>query len=128
MKTARDVIKKKQLKPLTISQDATIQAALWVMSNKSMTALPVTKNDAIVGVVSKRDYLRKVSSKKIPAWSVKVNDVMTKDIITIDIDSSIKKCMELMKTNKIHHLVVKEKEKLVSVISIYNIFSLLPPK
>jgi len=81
----------------------------------------------LVGMISERDYVRKIASKKIPAWSVKIHEIMTKDVIMIDMDSSIADCMRLMTTNRIRHLPVMEGDKLTTIISITDVVSALAP-
>lgn len=128
MKTVRDIVNGRQGQLHSISPDTTVQAAIQIMSSELVSALPVMENNKLVGIISERDYVRKIASKKIPAWSVKIHEVMTENVITIDIDSPIEQCMTLMTTNRIRHLPVMESDELTTVISITDVVSVLRPE
>ncbi len=127
MKTIGQLVTERE-KPLhDISSEATVQAAIHIMSSESLSALPVMENDQLVGIISERDCIRKVAAKNIPAWSVKIQEVMTKDVITIDVDSPLEECMRLMTANRIRHLPVMDEGELATVISITDVVSALYP-
>jgi CBS domain-containing protein len=102
----------------SVEPDATVYKAIEVMADRGVGALMVMEGDKPVGIISERDYARKVilqgrSSKETP-----VRDIMTSRIIHTSPDRSVEECMTLMTTNKIRHLPVMDGEKLVGVISI----------
>lgn len=121
MKTVRHLVNGREIKLHSISPDTTVQAAIHIMSCELISALPVVENNKLVGMISERDYIRKIASQKIPAWSVKIHEIMTKDVITIDMDTPLKECMKLMTTNRIRHLPVMEGDELTTVISITDV-------
>jgi CBS domain-containing protein len=123
MKTVKHLVNGREIKLHSISPDTTVQAAIHIMSCELISVLPVMENNQLVGIISERDYVRKIASKKIPAWSVKIHEIMTKDVITIDIDSPIEECMKLMTTKRIRHLPVMEGDELTTVISITDVVS-----
>jgi len=113
-------------KPLhTIGPEATVQAAITIMSSEKISAIPVIENEKLVGIISERDYVRKIASQKIPAWSVMIHEIMTMDVITVSNNEPLKHCMTLMTENRIRHLPVIENEKLVAIISITDVVRLL---
>ena len=128
MVTVKHLLEKKGGDVYSISSDASVFTALILMAEKRIGALLVIDNDELVGIISERDYVRKVASQDIPAWSVKIHEVMTQDVITIDIDSPIEDCMRLMTTNRIRHLPVMEDNELTTVISITDVVSALRPE
>jgi len=106
----------------TINADDTVQTALEIMAENKISVLPVTNgSDGVVGIVSERDYVRKVvPERKIP-WEIKVSEIMTRDVIHVTKDDVIQKCMELMVTNHIRHLPVLEDGDLVGILSITDV-------
>ena len=121
MKTVKQLLNGREIKLHSISPDTTVQAAIHIMSCELISALPVVENNKLVGMISERDYIRKIASQKIPAWSVKIHEIMTKDVITIDMDTPLKECIKLMTTNRIRHLPVMEGDELTTVISITDV-------
>ncbi len=113
-------------KPLhTIEPEATVQAAITIMASEKISAIPVIKNEKLVGIISERDYVRKIASQKIPAWSVMIHEIMTKDVITVKSYDLIDYCMALMTENRIRHLPVMENKQLIAIISITDVVRLL---
>ncbi len=123
MKTLKQLINGREIKLHSISPDTTVQAAIHIMSSELVSALPVMENNQLIGIISERDYIRKITSQKIPAWSVKVHEIMTKDVITIDIDSPVEESMRLMTANRIRHLPVMDGGELTTIISITDVVS-----
>jgi len=106
----------------TIQGGDTMQTALNIMASEKISVLPVTnENGSVIGIVSDRDYVRKiVPDRKVP-WDIKVNEIMTKDVIHVTKDDVIQKCMELMATKRIRHLPVLEDGNLVGILSITDV-------
>ena len=124
MNTVKQIIGDGQKLLHTIGPEATVQAAITIMSSEKISAIPVIENGNLVGIISERDYVRKIASQKIPAWSVMIHEIMTRDVITVCKDDQIKYCMTLMTENRIRHLPVLENEKLVGIISITDVVRL----
>ena len=119
MKTVKQIVAGKT-KPLqTISPDATVQAAVQIMSSEKISALPVVEHDQLVGIISERDYVRKVAAQEIPAWSVKIHEIMTSDVITINIDDPIDHCASIMTSRRIRHLPVMESKGLQQICRVW---------
>jgi len=116
------LLEDKKTSPFTIDADDTMQTALDVMASKKISVLPVTNgNGSVIGIVSERDYVRKVvPDRKVP-WDIKVNEIMTTDVIHVTKDDVIQKCMELMATNRIRHLPVLDDGNLVGILSITDV-------
>lgn len=120
-----DIIDRHQSLVHTIEPGASVQAAVQLMASERISALPVLEGDALVGIVSERDYVRKVASQRIPAWSVTIAEVMTRDVITVAPGDSVAHCMKLMTTNRIRHLPVLTDGRLTAIISISDVLRAL---
>jgi CBS domain-containing protein len=102
----------------TIGPEEPVLEAIQVMADKRIGALPVLRDEQLVGIVSERDYARKVillgrSSSDTPVWQI-----MTSEVVTVSPEESVHRCMEIMTEKRIRHLPVVEKGKLVGIISI----------
>lgn len=102
----------------TISPEEPVLEAIQLMADKHIGALPVMRDQELVGIVSERDYARKVillgrSSSDTPVWQI-----MSSPVKTVSPDADVHSCMELMTELRIRHLPVIEKNRLVGMISI----------
>lgn len=102
----------------TIPPDATVLAALSLMANKGIGALVVTQNDKVVGIVSERDYARKVALMERSSNDTKISEIMTANVLTVNPKHTVSQCMQLMTDKHLRHLPVLENEKLIGLISI----------
>lgn len=105
----------------TISPDDTVFEALRLMATKGVGALLVTSGDKMVGIVSERDYARKVILQGRTSRDTLVREIMTSEVFTIHPDQTVEECMELMTEKRVRHLPVLENDKLVGVISIGDV-------
>jgi CBS domain-containing protein len=120
MKTAGDIITANSQEVWSISSKATVFEALKVMSDKNIGALPVLDSGKrVVGIVSERDYARKVVLLSKTSYDTPVADIMTpaSQMITIQPDAPLVTCMALMTTHHIRHLPVFAEERLIGIIS-----------
>jgi CBS domain-containing protein len=121
MKTVRDILKVKGTQIWTIPPDATIYEALQIMGEKEIGALLVIEHDSPVGIVSERDYARKVALEGKSSKTSKVKEIMSPDVLYVDIHTNIEKCMALMINKRIRHLPVYDEDKLTGIISIGDV-------
>ncbi len=121
MKTVNDILNDREKILFSIEPEATVQAAIQIMTSEQVSALAVIDNHAMVGIISERDYVRKIAAQKIPAWSVKIHEVMTRDVISVTADRPLEECMRVMTQNRIRHLPVYDGEELVTIISITDL-------
>lgn len=105
----------------TISPDDTVFEALRLMATKGVGALVVTKDDKMVGIISERDYARKVILKGRTSRDTLVSEIMTSQVFTVHPDQTIEECMELMTEKRVRHIPVIENDRLVGVISIGDV-------
>lgn len=101
-----------------IAPDASVLAALRVMAEKNVGALLVMDGDRLVGVISERDYARKVALKGRTSRDTLVRDIVSTPPITAAPHNTIEECMRLMTTNRVRHLPVLKDGRVTGVVSI----------
>lgn len=119
MKTVADILKSKTHSQIhTIWPSATVLEAISLMADKGIGALVVVEGEKVVGIISERDYARKVVLMERSSYNTEVSDIMTHDVITVSPGKKIEFCMELMTEKRLRHLPVLENDKLIGLISI----------
>jgi CBS domain-containing protein len=119
MKSASQILASKREQAVqTITPAASVFDAVKLMAEKSIGALLVMEGEKIAGIITERDYARKIilmgrSSKETP-----VRDIMTSPVMYVRPDQSNEECMALMTDNRLRHLPVVDKDKLIGLISI----------
>ena len=101
--------------------DASVYEALEIMADKNVGALVVVDHGSIVGILSERDYARKVILAGHGSREMAVSEIMTPNPVTVGPDASVTECMELMTDNRFRHLPVVVDGELVGVISIGDV-------
>ena len=110
----------------TISKEQSVMQALIIMSEKNIGAIIIVdNNDLPTGIFSERDYARKVILKGKNSKDTLLDEVMTKELITVARDFKIDQCMELMIENRIRHLPVLENKKVIGIISIGDVLKIM---
>jgi CBS domain-containing protein len=110
----------------TISKDQSVMQALILMSEKNIGAIIVVDdNDFPIGIFSERDYARKIILKGKSSKDTLLDEVMTKELITVTRDYKIDQCMEIMNEKRIRHLPVLENKKIVGIISIGDVLKIM---
>ena len=102
----------------TISPDETVFAALQMMADKNVGALLVTKEGKLVGIVSERDYSRKVVLLGRSSRKTAVREILSGHLVQVTPDHTVEECMRLMTENRIRHLPVLDGGKIAGVVSI----------
>lgn len=110
---------------VTIAPDSSVQDAIEIMAEKTISALPVMADDRVIGIISERDYIRKAAPNKLLPWEIKVEDIMTVDVISTTCTETVHNCMKTMSENRIRHLPVIENEQLIGIISITDVIRAL---
>jgi CBS domain-containing protein len=118
MKSVRQLLQAKGRNVHTIAPDARVFDALKLMAEKDVGALIVTEGDRLAGIISERDYARKVILLGKSSQDIPVRDIMTGKVITVSPDQTVEECMAIMTGKRIRHLPVTEGERLVGVLSI----------
>lgn len=121
MVTVRQVMREKGEDVWSVSPDATVFEAIQVMAEKGVGALLVMEWSRLVGIISERDYTRKIVLKDRSSRATKVRDIMTQKVIHVTPDTSIDECMILMSDNRIRHLPVLDGDRVVGVMSVKDV-------
>ncbi|MGD1010297.1 MAG: CBS domain-containing protein [Candidatus Aminicenantales bacterium] len=121
MITVKDILSEKGSEVWTISPDAKVFDALKLMAEKGVGALIVFEKDDVVGIMSERDYARKIVLLGRHSQDTTVRDIMTSPVYGVHKDTTADECMALMTDKHIRHLPVCEDEKLAGVISIGDV-------
>ena len=121
MDTAESLLKTKGHDILSVPPDASVYDALKLMADKGVGALLVMDKSELVGIISERDYARKIILKGKTSKDTLVREIMTAKVIYVKIDTSVHDCMALMTEKRIRHLPVYKGDQLVGVISIGDV-------
>jgi CBS domain-containing protein len=95
------------------------------MDEKNIGALPVVENGKLVGILSERDYTRKVILKGRSSKDTPVSDIMTKQVLTVNPSNSVTECMQIMSEKRVRHLPVLDGANLVGMLSIGDVLKFL---
>ncbi|WP_347907112.1 CBS domain-containing protein [Pseudomonas grandcourensis] len=121
MKTAAQLLKLKaeqNRRVHSIAPDQTVLEALRIMAEKNVGALPVMEEGQVVGVISERDYARKVVLQGRSSVGTPVRAIMSAPVVTADSQQSIERCMAVMTDSHLRHLPVVEGDQLIGLLSI----------
>jgi CBS domain-containing protein len=102
----------------SIAPNATVFDAIQLMADKNVGALPVIENGGLVGIISERDYTRKVILKGKSSKETPVKDIMTQELLTAHSGDSVTECMHVMTEKRVRHLPVVEEGQMIGLISI----------
>ncbi len=114
----RPILKQKGGVVLSVSPSSSVFEAVVLMAEKQVGALLVTADDKIVGIISERDYARKVIVKGRSSRDTTVHEIMSSPVIFVSPDHSVGECMSIITAHRIRHLPVLERDRLVGLISI----------
>ncbi|MES1945602.1 CBS domain containing membrane protein [Salinisphaera sp. PC39] len=116
--TVREVLDTKGRDIWSVGPDATVYQALVLMAERSIGALLVLEGGRPVGLLSERDYARKVILAGRASRDTPVRDVMTTRVVGVAPERTVEECMALMTDKRVRHLPVMEGERLLGVVSI----------
>jgi CBS domain-containing protein len=121
MSTVRDIIRKKGSDVWSIEPDATVYDALHLMAEKGAGALLVMTGDEVNGILSERDCVRKVDLLGRTSRLTKVSEIMTREVISVQVTENLDDCMATMIESNIRHLPVYEDMQLLGLISVRDV-------
>ena len=121
MRKVSDILKRKGNKVSAVSPDLTVIKALELMAEKNIGSLVVMEGDKFLGIITERDYSRKVILKGRHSSETPVGEIMTTDFPPVAPQDSVEKCMQLMSSKHIRYLPVYEANQLVGIISINDV-------
>jgi len=119
MKLVKHLLDAKGRNVISISADASVFDAIKMMADESIGSLVVLdENGGLAGIVTERDYARKVIVKGRSSGDTRVAEIMTADVLTTGCDNTVNSCMEIMSEKKLRHLPVVEDGRVIAMISI----------
>jgi CBS domain-containing protein len=116
--TISDILSYKGSTAWSISPDATVFEAIQMMADKNVGALLVTDNDKLVGIISERDYTRKVVIKGKSSRTTAVKEILSSHVIHVTPAHTVQECMRLMTDHHFRHLPVLEGDRIAGIVSI----------
>ncbi len=121
MNFVNQILKTKGNKVWSIAPQETAYKALQLMSEKNLGALLVIDKEKVIGMFTERDYARKVILKGKSSKTTAVSELMTKEVLYVDPETSVEGCMALMTEKCVRHLPVMEKKQLVGVVTVGDV-------
>ena len=118
MKLVKHLLDSKGREIISIAQDASVYDAIKLMADHGVGSLLVMDGDELKGIVTERDYARKVIIKGRSSESTQVGEIMTKDLVTTTSAQTVNQCMTMMSERRIRHLPVMSGKEVVGLISI----------
>jgi CBS domain-containing protein len=119
--TAAQLLKRKGHDVWSVSPDATVYEAIEIMAEKRIGSLLVLAGGTLAGIISERDYARKVILKGRSSKETHVREIMTAPVIYVRPGNSVDECMKIITEQRIRHLPVMEGEEVVGVVSIGDV-------
>lgn len=116
-----DILNAKGNNVYSVTGEITVYEALKIMGEKNVGALLVIEDGHLNGIISERDYARKIILKGKSSRETQVKEIMTEKVITVLPEDNIEKCMELMSGRKIRHLPVMKEDKVLGIVSITDV-------
>ena len=118
MKLVKHMLDTKGREVIAIGPDASVFDAICLMAENGIGALAVMQDGSLVGMLSERDYARKVIIKGRSSRETRVGDIMTADVVTTTSSETVANCMALVTDRRIRHLPVVEDGEVIGMISI----------
>jgi CBS domain-containing protein len=125
MKKVSDILRSKGKAIYSIRPNDIVFDAIKLMVDRSIGAVIVMEGDVLVGILSERDYARKVAVVGKNSRETPVRDIMTAKVMTVSSTSTIEDCMEIMSAKHIRHLPVVDDGKVVGMVSVGDIVTMI---
>ena len=119
--TVNQILGAKGKEVFSVTSTITVFEALGVMSEKNIGAILIIDNSVLMGILSERDYARKIALKAKSSKKTFVSEIMVKEVVTVKPSDSLDYCMELMDAKRVRHLPVIENNVIIGIISISDV-------
>jgi CBS domain-containing protein len=116
--TIQEILSLKGKSVWTVTPETTVYGAIQMMAEKNVGALLVLSGEKLVGIISERDYTRKVILKGKASKETAVSEILSGDLIQVTPQHTVEECLRLMTDHRIRHLPVLEGQKVVGIVSI----------
>lgn len=121
MSSVSIVLQRKNFSPVTAGPDLIVADALKIMAEKNIGSIVVMENDQYLGIMTERDYSRKVILKGKNSMTTKVAEIMSTELPPVSPTDTIESCMKMMSEKNIRYLPVFDNNKLVGIISMSDV-------
>ena len=121
MKKVSDILARKGRNLIGIGPETTVLDALKLMAEKNIGSVVVMENDHFLGIVTERDYSRKIALRHKSSVDTKVSEIMTTNLPSVNPNDSVEHCMELMTDKNIRYLPVFEGNRLTGIVSMSDV-------
>ena len=121
MNKISSILTRKGSSAVSVSPDTIVVEALKIMAEKNIGSVVIMENDKYLGIMTERDYSRKVALKGKSSSEVKVSEIMSNNLPTVEPNATIEHCMELMSDKNVRYLPVFEDNKLIGIISMSDV-------
>ncbi len=119
--TVNQILSKKGKEVFSVLPSITVFEALGVMSEKNIGAILIIENTKLKGILSERDYARKIALKAKSSKKTFVYEIMEENVLTVKPTDNLDYCMELMNSKRVRHLPVSENNIIIGIISISDV-------
>jgi len=119
--TVNQILSTKGKEVFSVLSTITVYEALGVMSEKNIGAILIIEEGVLKGILSERDYARKIALKAKSSKKTLVYEIMEENVVTVKPTDNLDYCMELMNTKRVRHLPVSENDKIIGIISISDV-------
>ena len=119
--SARQLLSDKGYEMYSVTSDTMVYDAIKLMTEAKVGALLVMENNKLAGIISERDYTRKVILETRSSHETAVRDIMTSDVLTIESEHSMEDCMKMMSDYHIRHLPVVENGTPIGMLSVMDV-------
>lgn len=119
--TVNQILSKKGKEVFSVPSTITVYEALGVMSEKNIGAILIIEDTVLKGILSERDYARKIALKAKSSKKTFVHEIMEENVVTIKPSDNLEYCMELMDAKRVRHLPVIENNIVIGIISISDV-------
>jgi CBS domain-containing protein len=116
-KTAKELLADRRTGVFSVTPDATVFSALKLLAEKDVGVVIVLEGEKLVGILSERDYARKVELKGKTAKDTRVREVMTSQVVSVSPQHTVDQCIAIMKEKRFRHLPVVEGGRVIGVLS-----------
>jgi CBS domain-containing protein len=123
--TISEILARKGSTVWSTAPAASVFDAIALMADKNIGALPVLENGRLIGIISERDYTRKVILEGKSSQETRVEEIMTQDLVTADLSDSVVDCLRVMTEERVRHLPVIKGAKIVGILSIGDLVKCL---
>ena len=121
MSTVRDMIRRKGGELFALAPSASVFEALELMARENVGAILVMEGDAVAGILSERDCVRKLDLEGKTAKNTKVSEIMTSKVIYVEASQPLEECMALMIDKNVRHLPVFDNGKMLGLVSVRDV-------